>query len=196
MVSLDKPSTSKNTHPLDNSHQTMEHRRQSRRNSRVSSILESVDDDVRHTDTHAVDWELPIAHYEHFLPTVDCHSPIEDSHECHPPSPLSHEIVQETRPHITPSLGRHISWPAEAQMPHCVHCAKRTPAGGLESQTISYTKSQDDCCIRSEVVQGETPILSVAHPHRHHQTCEAVGIMPPLWDSLESESSISEFAIH
>lgn len=165
-----------NTHPLDDSHQTMEHRRQSRRNSRVSSILESVDDEVRQTDTHSVDWELPIAHYEHFVPTVNCHSPIEDSHELHPPSPLLHEVVRETCPHITPSLERHIS---------C--CARKTPDGGVECPTVSCTKSQDNCCIRSESIQGETPILSVAHPHRHHQTCEAVGIMPPLCDSWESE---------
>ena len=177
-------------------HQMTEPRRRSRRDSRVSDILESVHDEIRHTDTHAVDRKSPITHHKHFVSTAECHSPIEDGHECHPPSPLLHEAVRKTRPHITPSLEGHISWPAEAQMPHCVHCAKGTPAGDRASPTVSCTKSQDDCCTGSEAIQGQTPILSVAHPHRHHQTCEAVGIMPPLWDSWESESSISELVIH
>ena len=177
----------------------MEHRRLSRRNSRVATILESTDD-LRDIETHAVDWKLPITLHEHFVTTAECHSPIEETHECHSPSPLLHEIVRETPQAISSSGMVHVSWPTEAQMPHCVHCmhyARGTPLNEMESPPISCTKSRDDCCIPSETLQRETPIISVAHPDRHHNsTCEAVGYIPPPWDLWESESPISELAIH
>jgi hypothetical protein len=181
--------------PVRQSQDAMEHRHPLRRNSRVATILESTDD-LRDIETHAVDWKLPITHHKYFVTTAECQSPTDETYECHPPSPLLHELIQETPQDVSPSGKVHVSWPIEAQMPHYVHgvhCARRAPVSEIESPPISCTKSRDDCYVPSEVHRRGTPVLSMAHPRRpHHSACEAVGYMPPMWYSWESESPISE----
>lgn len=57
-------------------------------------ILESTDD-LSDIDLHVVDWKLPPTHHDYScLLGPGGHSPIDETHECHDPSPLMHEMEE------------------------------------------------------------------------------------------------------